>query len=159
MFLPRIAPIADPALSRARIWDTGSPVPTEMEYIMAEINIPEVVAEVTEAFLRYEAALRVNDLDTIDALFWDSGLTLRYGPNGTLTGHRAISEFRRARDITGVDRKLRNTVITTHGRDFATANTESTRPGSDAIGRQSQSWVRMEDGWKIVSAHVSDFPG
>lgn len=126
---------------------------------MHDINIPEVVAEVTDAFMRYEAALGSNDLDTIDSLFWDDPLTLRYGPNGTLLSHKAISDFRRARDITGVERTLQNTLITTYGRDFATANTESTRPGSDAIGRQSQTWMRTAAGWKIVSAHVSDFPG
>ena len=126
---------------------------------MHDINIPDVVAEVTEAFMRYEAALGGNDLDTIDSLFWDNELTLRYGPNGTLLSHKAISDFRRARDITGVERTLQNTLITTYGRDFATANTESTRPGGDAIGRQSQTWMRTVEGWKIVSAHVSDFPG
>ena len=123
-----------------------------------EINIPEIVREVTNAFERYEQALSTNDLDTIDSLFRDSQLTLRYGPNGTLLGHSAISSFRRARDIKGVERTLKNTFITTFGRDFAVANTESDRPGSDLTGRQSQTWVRMPEGWRIVSAHVSDEP-
>jgi len=123
-----------------------------------EIDIPEIVAEVTEAFERYEKAITINDLDTIDSLFRDNPLTLRYGPNGTLLGHAAISEFRRARNITGIDRTLINTIITTFGRDFAVANTETERPGSDVTGRQSQTWVRMPEGWRIVSAHVSDEP-
>jgi Protein of unknown function (DUF3225) len=123
-----------------------------------EINIPEVVAEVTAAFMRYEKALGCNDIDTIDTLFWENPLTLRYGPNGTLVGHAAISAFRRARDIKGVERTLKNTVITTFGRDFAVANTESIRPRTDATGRQSQTWVRMPEGWRIVFAHVSDKP-
>lgn len=123
-----------------------------------QINIPEIVAEVTAAFMKYEAALSTNDLDTIDTLFWNSPSTLRYGPNGTLLGHAAIQAFRRARNIKGVERTLRNTIITTFGRDFAVANTESTRPGTTAIGRQSQTWVRFPEGWRIVSAHVSDEP-
>ncbi len=123
-----------------------------------EIDIPEVVAEVTAAFESYEQALSTHDLDTIDGLFWNSPSTLRYGPNGTLLGHAAISAFRRARDIKGVERTLKNTVITTFGRDLAVANTESDRPGTDVTGRQSQTWVRMQDGWRIVSAHVSDEP-
>ena len=123
-----------------------------------EVNIPEIVAEVTAAFESYEQALSTNDLDTIDDLFRDSPLTLRYGPNGTLLGHAAISAFRRARDIKGVERTLKNTIITTFGRDLAVANTESDRPGSDVTGRQSQTWVRMPEGWRIVSAHVSDAP-
>jgi hypothetical protein len=122
-----------------------------------EINIPEIVAEVTEAFMRYEKALGSNDIDAIDTLFWDSPLTLRYGPNGTLLGHGAISAFRRARDIPGITRTLKNTVITTFGRDLAVANTESDRPNNPATGRQSQTWVRMPEGWRIVSAHVSDY--
>jgi AtzH-like len=123
-----------------------------------EIDIPEVVAEVRDAFMRYERALATNDIDTIDTLFWRSPLTLRYGPNGTLLGHAAISAFRRARTITGIKRTLKNTIITTYGRDFAVANTESDRPAAQATGRQSQTWVRMPEGWRIVSAHVSDEP-
>ncbi|MBT5047299.1 MAG: oxalurate catabolism protein HpxZ [Rhodospirillaceae bacterium] len=123
-----------------------------------DINIPEIVAEVTEAFMRYERALGSNDVDTIDTLFWDSPLTLRYGPNGTLLGHDALSAFRRARNITGVERTLKNTIITTFGHDLAVANTESDRPNSEATGRQSQTWVRLPEGWRIVSAHVSDLP-
>lgn len=121
-----------------------------------EINIPEVVAEVTEVFMQYEKALGANDVATIDRLFWDSPLTLRYGPNGTLLGHAAISKFRRARDIPGIRRTLRDTVITTFGRDFAVANTESDRIGEKVSSYQSQTWVRMKEGWRIVSAHVSE---
>jgi len=121
-----------------------------------KIDSPEVVAEVTKAFTAYEQALSTNDLDTIDRLFWNSPLTLRYGPNGTLVGHSAISAFRRSRNIKGINRTLQNTMITTFGNDYAVANTESVRDGT--INRQSQTWVRMPDGWKIVSAHVSDEP-
>ena len=121
-----------------------------------KINIPEVVAEVTEVFMEYERALSTNDLDTIDALFWKSPLTLRYGPNGTLVGYDAISTFRRARDIKGINRTLKNTFITTFGHDCAVTNTESDRSG--VTNRQSQTWVRLEEGWRIVSAHVSDEP-
>jgi hypothetical protein len=121
-----------------------------------ETNIAEVVAEVTDAFMRYEHALGSNDVDTIDTLFWNDPRTLRYGPNGTLLGHAQISSFRHGRKIDGIKRTLRNTVITTFGRDFATANTETVRHGTGMITRQSQTWVRMPDGWKIVSAHVSE---
>jgi len=123
-----------------------------------DINIPEVVAEVTEVNDRYERALTTNDLDTLDSLFWNSGLTLRYGPNGTLLGHGAISAFRRARNIKGVERTVLKTLVTTFGRDFAVTNTETKRPGTTSTGRQSQTWVRMPEGWRIVSAHVSDEP-
>lgn len=123
-----------------------------------EINIPEVVAEVTGAFMRYEQALATNDVAMIDLLFWNSAHTLRYGPNGTLVGHAALAAFRKGRVTSGVNRTLKNTLITTFGRDFAIANTESTRHGENITGRQSQSWVRTNDGWRIVAAHVSDEP-
>jgi hypothetical protein len=124
-----------------------------------EINIPEIVAEVTQVHERYEQALSTNDLDVLDSLFWDSERTLRYGPNGTLLGHAAISAFRRARNIKGVERTVLKTMVTTFGRDFAVTNSESKRPGAASKGRQSQTWVRMPEGWRIVSAHVSDEPG
>ena len=123
-----------------------------------EINIPEIVGEVTEAFMAYEKALLTNDVDMIDQLFWNDDKTLRYGPNGTVVSHKALSAFRRSRDIAPRERTLKDTYIVTFGRDFAVANTESTRPGAAGISRQSQTWVRMPDGWRIVSAHVSNQP-
>ena len=123
-----------------------------------EINIPEIVAEVTAAFVAYEKALLANDVDMIDALFWDDEKTLRYGPNGTVVSHEALSAFRRSRNISPWVRTLKDTHIVTFARDFAVANTESTRPNADGISRQSQTWVRIPEGWRIVSARVSDQP-
>jgi hypothetical protein len=123
-----------------------------------DINIPEVVAEVTEAWLRYQKAVDANDFETMNELFWDSPHTVRFGPNGTLISHAALAAYRRNRPGRVIDRKLRNTVITTFGRDFAATNTETLRDGDPTVGRQSQCWVRTPDGWRIVSAHVSDQP-
>ncbi len=122
---------------------------------MLEINRPETLAEVTEAFRRYEAALTGNDVATLDGLFWSSDKVVRYGATENLYGRDEILAFRRARPSAGLDRTLRNTVITTFGRDFATACTEFTRPASPRIGRQTQSWARLPEGWRIVAAHVS----
>ena len=122
---------------------------------MQEINDPEVLAEVTEAFECYEAALTGNDVATLDAFFWTSPHVVRYGATENLYGHDEIFAFRKARRSTGLERSLRNTTITTFGRDFATASTEFLRPSSDRIGRQSHAWARFPDGWKIVAAHVS----
>lgn len=122
---------------------------------MTEINRPDIVAQVTDAFLRYERALTGNDVATLDALFWQSAQVVRYGATENLYGHGEILAFRKARPSKGLDRSLRNTVITTFGTDFATACTEFTRPGTARIGRQTHSWARLPDGWKIVAAHVS----
>jgi hypothetical protein len=120
-----------------------------------EINLPEVVAEVTAAFQRYEAALTGNDVAVLDELFWNSPHTLRYGAGENLRGYEAIKAFRLARPSKGLERDLVNTVITTYGRDYATANTEFTRQGETRIGRQSHTWLRLPEGWRIVAAHVS----
>ena len=121
-----------------------------------DINIPAVVAEVTEAFMRYEAALISNDVEVLDALFWDSPHTLRYGATENLHGHDEIKAFRAGRPGAGLNRTLLRTVITTYGNDVATANTTFQRAGSDKTGRQSQTWLRIPDvGWRVVSAHVS----
>ena len=98
---------------------------------MMDINIPEVVAEVEAAFARYECALVVNDVAELDALFWKSPYTLRYGATENLYGYYAIAAFRAGRSPANLARDLTKTVITTYGRDFATANTEFKRPTGD----------------------------
>jgi len=123
-----------------------------------EINLPDVVAEVTAAFQRYETALICNDVAVLDELFWRSSHTIRYGATENLYGYDAIANFRQNRSPLGLNRTLTNTVITTYGRDFATANTEFQRQESGAIGRQSQTWMRTPAGWRVVSAHVSFLP-
>jgi len=119
------------------------------------INLPEVVREVSAAFARYEQALVSNDVAVLDELFWNDALTLRFGLSENLYGYAAIQAFRAGRLSQGLARELFNTVITTYGHDFATANTEFRRAGSTRTGRQSQTWMRTPEGWRVVSAHVS----
>ncbi len=124
-----------------------------------EINLPEVKAEVEAAFARYETALMANDVDALQALFWNSPHTIRYGIGEILHGWNEIGAFRSARSPAGLARVISRTVITTFGRDFATASTLFHRDSmQDKIGRQQQSWARFEDGWHIVAAHVSVIP-
>jgi len=122
---------------------------------MMEVDIPEVLADLKAAFARYEKALLANDFDALSALFWDNPLTLRYGVRELLYSHAEIDKFRRDRGAVDQRRMLRNTRITTFGRDFGVANTEYLPAGSTKVGRQSQTWVRADTGWKIVAAHVS----
>jgi hypothetical protein len=120
-----------------------------------DINLPDVVAEVRAAFARYEDALVNNHTAVLDELFWDSPHTVRYGAGENLLGIEAIRSFRAARSPAGLARQLSNTVITTYGRDSATAMTEFQRLGNPLYGRQSQTWVRFPQGWRVVAAHVS----
>lgn len=127
-----------------------------------EIDIPEVKAEVEAAFALYEEALITNNVDTLQALFWASPKTIRYGIAEILHGHQEIGAFRSARPAVGLARTISRTVITTYGRDFATASTLFKRETvAGKVGRQMQTWVRMPEGWRIVAAHVSliDDPG
>ena len=123
------------------------------------INMPDVKAEVEAAFAAYEAALIGNDVKTLEALFWDDPSTIRYGIGENLYGMEAIRAFRRARSSVGLNRTLSQTVITTFGRDGATAMTLFSRDSAPGkIGRQSQTWMRLPEGWRIVAAHVSVIP-
>jgi hypothetical protein len=121
----------------------------------ASLNLPDVVAEVRAAFERYEDALVNNRVDVLDELFLDSPTTVRYGIFENLVGYAAIKAFRAARSPATLSRTLSHTVITTYGRDFATAMTEFRREGSARSGRQSQTWWRTGNGWRCVAAHVS----
>ena len=119
------------------------------------INLPNVLSEVAAQFARYEDALVNNKVEVLDELFWRSPHTLRYGATENLYGYEAIEAFRAGRPAQGLARAILKTVITTYGHDFATANVEFQRLGSPWPGRQSQTWLRTPEGWRVVAAHVS----
>ena len=119
------------------------------------IDDPDVVAEIAVQLARYEAALMDNDIAVLDMLFWKSGLTRRFGANENLYGFDAIAAYRIARPGGAAPRRVLRRSITSFGRDFATADIEFQPVGSERTGRQTQSWVRAPEGWRIVSAHVS----
>jgi hypothetical protein len=125
-----------------------------------EIDLPEIVAEVTAAFDRYERALMANDVAALNQIFRADPRTIRYGVGENLYGHAAIAGFRAARSPVGLGRTLSRTVITTYGRDVGVASTLFHRTAGK-VGRQMQTWVRCPDGWHVVAAHVSviDDPG
>ncbi len=120
-----------------------------------EINLPEILAEVGAACDRYERALVANDVPVLDALFWASPHTLRYGVGENLYGADEIRAYRAGRPATNLQREVLHHVLTTYGKDFATSNLEFRRAGADRSGRQSQTWARTPDGWRVVAAHVS----
>ena len=121
-------------------------------------NLPDVVEEVKSVFYRYEKALNENDQPVLNELFWDSPHTLRYGIAEQLYGYEAIKGFRAGRPAIDLRRDLLKVVITTYGRDFATASCEYKRLETGRIGRQMQTWMRTTDGWRVVAAHVSLLP-
>jgi hypothetical protein len=121
-----------------------------------QVDLPEIVAEVTEQFAAYERALVSNDVAVLDALFRADARTLRYGIAENLYGYDAIMAFRAGRSPVGLMRRIEKTVITSYGRDTAVASTlfyRDSMPGK--VGRQMQTWVRFAEGWRIVAAHVS----
>ncbi len=120
-----------------------------------EVNLPDVVAEVRAEFERYETAFVTNDVEVLDELFWDDPLVVRYGAGENLYSHAAIARFRERRPTDDLEREIVHAVVTTFGRDLAVTSAEFRRTRSGREGRQSQTWVRTEDGWRIVTAHVS----
>ena len=123
-----------------------------------QTSIPEIVAEVAAEFERYELALNANDVEVLDSCFWNDPRVIRYSLMDNAYGLEAIHASRLARPKDDLRRALTKTVITTFGRDLATANTEFQRIESGRRGRQTQTWVRMPEGWRVVSAHVSFMP-
>lgn len=124
----------------------------------SSVNLPDVVAQVTAAFKRYEKALVTNDVETLNELFWDSPHTVRYGSAEQLYGYDAIKDFRAARAPIDLRRELERVVITTYGRDVATASCEYRRLESGRRGKQMQTWIRTDAGWRVAAAHVSLLP-
>ncbi|MBR0933621.1 oxalurate catabolism protein HpxZ [Bradyrhizobium jicamae] len=121
-----------------------------------DIDLPDVLAEVTAQFERYEQALVTNDVAVLDELFRNDGRTLRYGIAENLYGYDEIMAFRAARSPVGLMRKIDRTMITTYGRDTAIASTLFYREAAPGrVGRQMQTWIRFPEGWRIVAAHVS----
>jgi hypothetical protein len=121
-----------------------------------EIDLPEVVTEVREAFDAYERALVGNDVAALNAFFRDDARTIRYGANEILYGSAEIKAFRAARSPVALGRTISRTVITTYGREFAVASTLYERPSAPGkTGRQMQTWVKFPEGWRVVAAHVS----
>ena len=118
------------------------------------IDDPALLAEMHEAFAAYERALMEDDIAAMDALFHDAPTTNRYGVGEVLYGIEEIRAFRKGRGGSP-QRRLGKVAITVYGDSFATADAEFFRENTDRRGRQTQSWVRFPDGWKVVSAHVS----
>ncbi|MFC3441846.1 oxalurate catabolism protein HpxZ [Sphingobium rhizovicinum] len=119
-----------------------------------KIDDPDLLAEMTAAFAEYERALMEDDIPAMDALFHDAPTTNRYGVGEVLYGIDAIRAFRKGRGGSP-QRTLGKVAITIYGDNFATADAEFFRNNNDRRGRQTQSWVKFPDGWKVVSAHVS----
>jgi len=121
-----------------------------------KINDPAVIAEVEAAFMAYEKALNENDVAMLDASFKDAPETIRYGMGENLYGFGEIAAFRSGRSPVGLLRTIERTVITSYGDAMATANTLFRRESmTGKVGRQSQTWVKFPEGWRVVAAHVS----
>lgn len=119
------------------------------------INRPAVLSSLREAFDAYEAALLRHDIAFLDACFNDDAATVRYGVAEHGYGIDAIRRYRATAVPVPPGRRLRRVVIQTFGDDFGSACCEFTAPDTAMIGRQTQTWVRIDGRWLIVAAHVS----
>jgi hypothetical protein len=124
------------------------------------INAPEVVEELRALYPRYETALVTNDVDTLMAMFWSGSEVMRFGATENLYGPEELGAFRKGRPAANLARAVTRLDIVTFGNDFGSITLEFERQGTSGLvrGRQSQVWVRMPEGWRIISAHVSFLP-
>ena len=124
------------------------------------INDPAAHAELSTLYPQYEKALVENDVPTLTRLFWSSPHAMRFGVTENLYGTEEIESFRKARPAVGLNRRITRLDVVTFGRDFGSVTLEFERdtPGKLVRGRQSQTWVRLPEGWRIVAAHVSLLP-
>jgi hypothetical protein len=120
------------------------------------INDPAIVAELATLYPQYEQALVSNDVDTLVRMFWTGSQVMRFGVGENLYGPEELEAFRKSRPSAGLARTVTRLDITTFGRDFASITLEFER--GTTHGRQSQVWVRLPEGWRIVQAHVSLLP-
>jgi len=131
-----------------------------MTIFSTDVNLPEVLAELRELYPRYEQALTSNDVETLVAMFWAAPEVMRFGVTENLYGHEELEAFRKSRPAANLMRTVTRLEIVSFGHDFASITVEFERdtPKGIAHGRQSQTWVRFSQGWRIVSAHVSLLP-
>jgi|HubBroStandDraft_4_1064222.scaffolds.fasta_scaffold142686_2 hypothetical protein len=124
------------------------------------INDPATVAELRELYPRYEEALVTNNVDTLMSMFWSSPYVARFGPNESLYGIDEVEAFRKGRSPANLARTITRLEIVAFGKDFASITVAFEREveGQVTRGRQSQTWARLAEGWRIVFAHVSILP-
>ena len=124
------------------------------------INDPEVIAELNALYPEYEQALVANDAEKLIAMFWASPQVMRFGVTENLYGREELEAFRKGRPSANLARTVNRLDIVSFGRDFASITLEFERATAEKVvrGRQSQTWVRMPEGWRIVAAHVSLLP-
>lgn len=124
------------------------------------VNDPEVIAELEALYPEYEQALVSNDVEKLTAMFWTGPQVMRFGVTENLYGPEELEAFRKARPAANLARTVKRLEIVSFGRDFASVTLEFERAAAAGVvrGRQSQVWVRMPEGWRIVQAHVSLLP-
>lgn len=124
------------------------------------INDPEVIAELRALYPAYEEALVTNNVEKLVEMFWKGDEVMRFGVTENLYGPEELEAFRKARPASNLARTVKRLDIVSFGRDFASITLEFERlAGEKTIrGRQSQVWVRLPEGWRIVQAHVSLLP-
>ena len=132
-----------------------------MAFELGQINRPDVIEELRALYPLYEKALIENNVETLVEMFWASPHVMRFGVSENLYGHHELEAFRKSRPPVNLARRVTRLEIVSFGEDFASVTLEFERdtPQSQVCGRQSQVWVRLPQGWRIVSAHVSLLPG
>ena len=117
-----------------------------------EVNLPQIRDEVTACFLDYDTALLAGDVAALAGWFYDGPEASRFGIGEELYGSAQIAAWRRQAPRL-VRSPLRRYDVVTLARDVAVVTAEFDEAG--AVGRQSQTWVRSDAGWRVLTGHVS----
>jgi hypothetical protein len=132
-----------------------------MSQLKMLINDPTTVAELEQLYPLYESALVNNDVDTLTRMFWAAPQVMRFGVTENLYGIEQLNVFRQNRSAAGLARTVSRLDIVAFGTDTGSITLEferTTPDGKTVRGRQSQMWIRLPEGWRIVAAHVSLLP-
>jgi hypothetical protein len=118
----------------------------------------DVEDEVHACFRAYEDALLARDVAAMDAWFADDHRTIRFGTAEEQWGADAVRRWRSLAPQIPAGRSLSETRVDVWTDTVAVVTTLFRYPSSVLVGRQSQTWLRTEAGWRIIHAHVSERP-
>jgi len=123
-----------------------------------QVNLPEVVAEITKIFHEYEHALMTNEVEKLNQYFWQDERVTRYGIGDRQWGIKELVAYRQSIPAPDFTRTLENLRVITFDQSTAICQVEFVRSDTTLRGFQTQTWLKIDGIWRIVSAHVSMIP-
>jgi len=108
---------------------------------------------VLACFTAYE-----EDVAAMDAWFADDARTIRFGMADEQWGAEDVRGWRSLALRAPAGRQLSETRVDMWADNVAVVTTLFRYPASVSVGRQSQTWLLTDAGWRVIHAHVSERP-